>query len=404
MAEKAIKRAESDDPLIRRNANFVTRGQAEVSSSARAGENQLANVLKSVKEGRARGLEGYNIKVFDDVFTMLEGGSSNARSVRQFKKQLARATNNKQRLQAIRDMSDTNYKNIYKDMKIDVNSKDLKKQIAKWYTDASKRVTEKKTKKYLDNTLNSITNQFKYLDNATGAQKTSLIKSIFKRLKDSKKFVRENKQKDGDFEELMKLDGSGSVFDDLDDIILGNINKNSPSAMSRFYNAQYAYRAISNLDDVVSKSTGKGLFTPNQVNTAFSDKYQLAGNIARKNKALGKGVGGIAEEAQERWKKPFGDTVPNSGTAENIISTGSLLGLGGLIGSGAVLNPAVLGVIAAVGAKAFQYSPMMTKRFNKMIANQEYRLAADMLEKYALTSGASGLAINQLVNELRQAR
>ena len=124
--------------------------------------------------------------------------------------------------------------------------------------------------------LTPLLTQFKYLNNATGNQKTSVIKSIFKRLKDSKKFVKDNKQKDGDFEELMKLDGSASVFDDLDDIILGNINKNSPTAMSRFYNTQYAYRAISSLDDVVSKSTGKGLFTPNQVNTAFSNSISSA--------------------------------------------------------------------------------------------------------------------------------
>ena len=79
------------------------------------------------------------------------------KALKNLKIKLARATSNKERLQAIRDMSDTNYKNIFKDMKIDVNSKDLKKEIAQWYTNASKRVTEKKTKKYLDNTLNSIT-------------------------------------------------------------------------------------------------------------------------------------------------------------------------------------------------------------------------------------------------------
>ena len=75
MAQKAMERYNNPDPRISQNANFVTRGQSEVSSSARAGENQLANVLKSVKEGRTRGLEGYNIKVFDDVFEILEGGS-----------------------------------------------------------------------------------------------------------------------------------------------------------------------------------------------------------------------------------------------------------------------------------------------------------------------------------------
>jgi hypothetical protein len=46
----------------------------------------------------------------------------------------------------------------------------------------------------------------------------------------------------------------------------------------------------------------------------------------------------------------------------------------------------------------------MIKRFNKMIAKENYRQAADMLERYAVTSGAAGVEINQLINELRQGR
>ena len=66
--------------------------------------------------------------------------------------------------------------------------------------------------------------------------------------------------------------------------------------------------------------------------------------------------------------------------------------------------PAVLGVIAAVGAKAFQYSPMMIRRFNRMIAKKNYRQAADLLEKYGYGGGLAGTEVNQLVNELRQGR
>ena len=39
-----------------------------------------------------------------------------------------------------------------------------------------------------------------------------------------------------------------------------------------------------------------------------------------------------------------------------------------------------------------------------MIANREYRKSADLLERYAVTSGAAGVEVNQLINELRQGR
>ena len=38
---------------------------------------------------------------------------------------------------------------------------------------------------------------------------------------------------------------------------------------------QYAYRAVLSLEDAVSKSVGKKLFTPTQVITAFSLKVEM---------------------------------------------------------------------------------------------------------------------------------
>ena len=153
------------------------------------------------------------------------------------------------------------------------------------------------------------------------------------------------------------------------DIIKNNIRKNSPKAMDDYDATQYAYRAVLSLEDAVSKSVGKKLFTPTQVITAFSLRGRNA-NAKRSNKALAKGIGNIAARAETKYQRAVGDTIPDSGTSGSIISTGSLLGLGGLVGSGAILNPAVLTAIGVVGAKAFQYSPMMVKRFNKMIAKE----------------------------------
>ena len=82
------------DPLIARNANFVTRGQAETSNVARNAEGQLSNVSKTIKEGRARGLEGYNIQVFNDVFDLAKQGST--RGAEQARK-LAQAKSNQRK-------------------------------------------------------------------------------------------------------------------------------------------------------------------------------------------------------------------------------------------------------------------------------------------------------------------
>ena len=87
------------------------------------------------------------------------------------------------------------------------------------------------------------------------------------------------------------------------------------------------------------------------------------------------------------------NTVGDSGTSLGAISMGSVAGIGGLIASGQALNPAVIGGLTALGAKLFQYQPFMIKRFNKMIAKQDYRSAMELIEKYGTQSG-SGLLGN----------
>jgi len=97
----------------------------------------------------------------------------------------------------------------------------------------------------------------------------------------------------------------------------------------------------------------------------------------------------VSEEAQRALENTVGD----SGTSLGAISMGSVAGIGGLIASGQALNPAVIGGLTALGAKLFQYQPFMIKRFNKMIAKQDYRSAMELIEKYGTQSG-SGLLGN----------
>ena len=385
------------DPLIARNANFVTRGQAETSNVARNAEGQLSNVSKTIKEGRARGLEGYNIQVFNDVFDLAKQGST--RGAEQARK-LAQATSNKERVEIVRDTVKDNYQVAYNAMKLNNKDASLQQDLDNWFIAAQQGKT-KKVIKDLTEQYKSIMGTLKTVPNKPGKASAARIQALFNKIKDKNRVTINAAQTNNIAADLME--GSNSVYKSLDGIIKNNIRKNSPKAMDDYDATQYAYRAVLGLEDAVSKSVGKKLFTPTQVISAFSQKGRNA-NATRSNKALAKGIGDIAARAESKYQRAVGDTIPDSGTSGSIISTGSLLGLGGLVGSGAILNPAVLTAIGVVGAKAFQYSPMMVKRFNKMIAKEDYRQAADLLERYAITSGAVGVEVNQLINELRQGR
>ena len=399
LAREATTRANSQDPLIARNANFVTRGQAETSNVARAAEGQLSNVSKTIKEGRARGLEGYNIQVFNDVFDLAKRGST--RATEQARK-LARASSNQERATIVRETVKDNYQTAYNAMRLNSKDKSLNDDLSNWLINAGKGKTDK-VKKELAEQYKSIIGTLKTVPNKPGKASAARIQALFKNIKNKNDVTVTGSKNNNVAADLMDFDGRQSVYKQLDGIIKNHIRKNTPDAMDNFDATQYAYRAVLGLEDAVSKSVGKKLFTPTQVVRSFSDKGKNA-NATRTNKALAKGIGDIAARAESKYQRAVGDTIPDSGTSGSIISTGSLLGLGGLVGSGAVLNPAVLTAIGVVGAKALQYSPMMVKRFNKMISKQNYRQAADLLERYAITSGAVGVEVNQLINELRQGR
>ena len=394
LAEKAIERDKQG--LF---PGFITRGQSAVSAVERAGEGQLSNVSKTIKKQRAEGLEGYNMNVFDDVFDLVKLGS---KQKNEFKIRLGLAENNTDRARIIREMVNKNYDTSYRSMRLNNKDKALQDDLAKWYNQATKGKSENAIKE-IDSQYQSIISAINVVPNKAGRQSSDSLKDLFQRLRTRHENVLKKSNTGDDVASDLKKGTFGSVYKDLEDVVKNNIRKNSKNAIDDYDATQYAYNAVLSLEDAVSKSVGKGLFTPTQVHTAFSRSGRNA-NAKRSNKAMAKGIGKIAYKANTKFKDVVGDTIPDSGTSGSIISTGSLLGLGGLVGSGAVLNPAVLGMIGVVGAKALQFHPALIKRFNKMIANGEYRKSADLLERYAATSGAAGVEVNQLINELRQGR
>ena len=393
LAAKAVDRAKGGyNPL------YITRGQASTSPVERAAEGQYSNVSKTIKQGRAEGLEGYNMQVFDDVFELANRGSKKAG----YKEGLALAENNADRARVIRDMVSDNYDTAYRSMRFNVKDKALDRDLSKWYQQAIKGKSDDVVKE-INKQYASITAIMATIPNKAGTQSSDSIKKLFSSVRRKHENVLKKSNTGDDIASDLKEGEFGSVYQSLENSIKKNISKNSKGAIDDYNATQYAYNAVLSLEDAVSKSVGKGLFTPTQVSNAFSRKGRNA-NATRTNKALSKGIGDIAYNARTKYKDVVGDTIPDSGTSGSIISTGSLLGLGGLVGSGAVLNPAILGMIGIVGAKALQYHPSMVKSFNTMIAKGNYRKAADMLERYAATSGAAGVEVNQLINELRQGR
>ena len=394
LAEEAVERDKQG--LF---AGFVTRGQSAVSAVERASEGQLSNVSKTVKKLRAEGLEGYNMKVFDDVFGLVNLGS---KKKNEFRKRLNLADNNTDRVRIIREMVNDNYDSSYMNMRLYKNDNSFKNDLADWYKQATKGKSDDAIKE-IDSQYQSILAAINVIPSRVGKPSANGLKDLFQKLRAKHDNVLKKANTGDNIASDLRKDSFGSVYKDLEGIVKKNIRKNSKNAIDDYDATQYAYNAVLGLEDAVSKSVGKGLFTPTQVHTAFSRNGRNA-NAKRSNKAMAKGIGDIAYKANTKYKDVVGDTIPDSGTSGSIISTGSLLGLGGLVGSGAVLNPAILGMIGAVGAKALQYHPALIKRFNYMIAKGNYRQSADLLERYAATSGAAGVEINQLINELRQGR
>ena len=312
------------------------------------------------------------------------------------------APNNTERTRIIRNMVTENYDSAYMNMRLYKNDRSFKDDLLGWHKQATKGKSDEVIKE-IDSQYGSILAAINVIPSRVGKSSSNGLKDLFQRLRTRHENVITQAKAGNNVAADLKKDGFGSVYKDLEEVVKKNIRKNSKNAIDDYDATQYAYNAVLGLEDAVSKSIGKGLFTPTQVHRAFSNNGRNA-NAKRTNKAMAKGIGDIAYKANTKFKDVVGDTIPDSGTSGSIISTGSLLGLGGLVGSGAVLNPAILGMIGIVGAKALQFSPMLLKRFNYMIAKGDYRKSADLFDFFFSTSGAAGVEINQLVNELRQGR
>ena len=398
LARKAVARDDLFKKLGRDDLDpgFVTKGTAEGGFSD-SFEKQLGNVLTFIKEGKNSTLKGYNANVARKILAV-STKDLDAKDKIIFKKQMNLAKDNAERSEILERAFNKNYDVAFKTLKFR-NDSIFNKDLDNWIATTANKTPEEK--KYLDQSFDLLQTRIAALKkNGIGKENGGNINEIIRELQASS-----TQTAKGVYNNVNRKLNVKDETKDLQEIFERAVGRESPKALKLLKSTKAAYNLKLAFNKSAGDQSGLGIITPKKARKEFVDRgFNINAKNRNKAQATSRAGDNIAKEADEFSLETIGRINPDSGTAGAIASTGSILGIGGLIGGGAILAPAVLGVIAAVGAKAFQYSPMMIRRFNRMIAKKDYRQAADLLEKYGYGGGLAGTEVNQLVNELRQGR
>ena len=358
---------------VARDSGYITKGQAVGGVSGKI-EEALGNTLPSVKKARLEGLKGYNDDVVESVFrSVAKSEKKNDPFINKLNEKFANAETITDKMRVIDDAVDKQYQRAFqgtdgKGLIIKKNA-DIQRELKEWVVNNA----DGKSKSEIAQ-LKRLANEFN--ERLGLSKKGQSAKNMQKTLKDNAHKASQNVDS--------KIANTAEAQRELTELFTRNMIKQNPKSAKILENIDDAYGNVVNLRDVIGSSSGKEAFTVNQVLKKFTNgKKKLA---ERKTKGMDDFV---SEEAQRALENTVGD----SGTSLGAVSLGSVAGIGGLIASGQALNPAVIGGLTALGAKLFQYQPMMIKRFNKMIAKEDYRSAMELIEKYGTQSG-SGLLGN----------
>jgi hypothetical protein len=399
LARKAVARDELFKKLGRDDLDpgWVTKGTAEGGYSD-SFEKQLGNVFSFIKESKNSTLKGYNASMARKILAV-STKDLNAKDRITFKKQMNLAKDNEERSKIIEAAFNKNYDEAFKTLRFKSDDT-YKGNLDEWLRKSLRNKTPEE-KKYLQQSYDLLATRIKALKkNDFGKDNGRNVNEIIRELQAST-----TQTAKGIMNNVNRKLQVGDETKELQEIFLEAVGRTSPKALKLLSSTKAAYNLKLAFNKSAGDQSGLGIITPKKARKEFVDRgFNINGKNRNKAQATSNAGDGIAKEAAEFSLETIGKINPDSGTAGAIASTGSILGIGGLIGGGAILAPAVLGIITAVGLKAFQYSPMMLRRFNRMIAKKDYRNAADMLEKYGTGSGLVGTQINQLANELRQGR
>ena len=376
---------------VERGGGYITRGQA-IGGNSKKLEDSLSNVMPSIKAAQADGLKGFNTEVMDKIFKQATNkmDKANKKVFDELEKDFLNASSSEQQIKVINRAVDKAYDEAFEGGGVKlkaIRDREMNQELTQWLKTFSYGATKSEIAvlKSLKSEFTQRIGKGKFGQQAKAVQKT---------LKDNAQRAKSNADSN--------IANTYDAQAQLTNIFKNAVSRqNSPKKVELLNSIDGIYGNVINLRKLLAATTNKNAFTVNDATRFLTQTNAKSAGAKANNKSQRKTVG-LDKLVSKEMDDIFSSTTGDSGTGAGLMSIGTIASMGGLVGSGAIMNPAVIGAITAIGAKAFQYSPFMLKRFNEMIAKKNYRKAAKMIEQYGAQSGAAGLLSNESVESYQQ--
>ena len=376
---------------VERGGGYITRGQA-IGGNSKKLEDSLSNVMPSIKAAQADGLKGFNTEVMDKIFKQATNkmDKANKKVFDELEKDFLNASSSEQQIKVINRAVDKAYDEAFEGGGVKlkaIRDREMNQELTQWLKTFSDGATKSEIAvlKSLKSEFTQRIGKGKFGQQAKAVQKT---------LKDNAQRAKSNADSN--------IANTYDAQAQLTNIFKNAVSRqNSPKKVELLNSIDGIYGNVINLRKLLAATTNKNAFTVNDATRFLTQTNAKSAGAKANNKSQRKTVG-LDKLVSKEMDDIFSSTTGDSGTGAGLMSIGTIASMGGLVGSGAIMNPAVIGAITAIGAKAFQYSPFMLKRFNEMIAKKNYRKAAKMIEQYGAQSGAAGLLSNESVESYQQ--
>ena len=376
---------------VERGSGYITRGQA-IGGVSKKIEDSLGNVMPSIKAAQTEGLKGFNVEVMDKIFKQATNkmDKANKKVFNELEKDFLNASNSEQQIKVINRAVDKAYEEAFEGGGVKlkaIRDREMNQELTKWLSTFSNGATKSEIA-----ILKSIKSDF--IQRIGKGKFGQQAKAVQKTLKDNAQRAKSNT----DSNIANTYDAQAGLTNIFKNAVA---RQNSPKKVELLNSIDGIYGNVINLRKLLAATTNKNAFTVNDATRFLTQTNAKTAGAKANNKAQRKTVG-LDRIVSKEMDDIFASTTGDSGTGAGLASISTIASIGGLVGSGAIMNPGVIGAITALGAKAFQYSPFMLKRFNEMIAKKNYRKAAKMIEQYGAQSGAAGLLSNESVEAYQQ--
>ena len=376
---------------VERGGGYITRGQA-IGGNSKKLEDSLSNVMPSIKAAQADGLKGFNTEVMDKIFKQATNkmDKANKKVFDELEKDFLNASSSEQQIKVINRAVDKAYDEAFEGGGVKlkaIRDKEMNQELTQWLKTFSDGATKSEIAvlKSLKSEFTQRIGKGKFGQQAKAVQKT---------LKENAQRAKNNTDSN--------IANTYNAQAQLTNIFKNAVSRqNSPKKVELLNSIDGIYGNVINLRKLLAATTNKNAFTVNDA-TRFLTQTNAKSAAAKANNKSQRKTVGLDKLVSKEMDDIFASTTGDSGTGAGLMSIGTIASMGGLVGSGAIMNPAVMGAITAIGLKAFQYSPFMLKRFNEMIAKKKYRQAAKFIEQYGAQSGAAGLLSNESVESYQQ--